>query len=304
MDRGLDEQPTVHEGIAAKAMEKRRITADRSELNRQIRADNSLVRQLKAVIRRLTDAIQNVLPMLARTLETIRRDMILISSHIQRTEEKSSEVEERLEKIRTDYDRYIRVRRHIAQKLEARKAVRLERDKTPLLNISKRLELTSRMTALTKEIDALKAEEQRWIQHFGQRDSEGMKAVQKRIAEMEKTIQQYDDEADEYTGRMDKSKARFAEVKQEAGRFDPDELIAERISARREIVEDMQRTANDILGRHDMRVYRDIVDLVDEELGEENMVEQHIARRNNRERQEIRETGRTAGSRKQQVEEL
>ncbi|MBR4442640.1 MAG: MobA/MobL family protein, partial [Clostridia bacterium] len=303
-DRGLDEQPTVHEGIAANTMEKRRVTADRSELNRQIRADNSLVRQLKAVIRRLTEAIQNVLPTLARTLETIRRDMILISSHIQRTEEKSSEVEERLEKIQADYDNYIRVRRRIAQKLELRKAVRLERDKTPLLNISRRLELSSRMTALAKEIDALKAEEERWFQHFGQRDSEGMKAVQKRIAEMEKSVREYGETSVEYIGKMDESRARFAEVKREAGRFDPDKLIAERINARREIAEDTQRTVNDILGRHDMLVYRDIVDLVDEELGEENMIRQHIARRNNRERQEIRETDRAAGSRKQQEEEL
>ena len=131
-----------------------------------------------------------------------------------------------------------------------------------------------------------------------------MKAVQKRIEEMEKTVQQYDDEADDYIGRIEESKARFADVKQEASRFDQDEVIAERISARREIAEDMQRTVNDILGWHDMLVYRDIVDLVDEELGESVMIEQHIARRNKREQQKIQETDRAVGSRKQQEEEL
>ena len=98
---------------------------------------------------------------------------------------------------------------------------------------------------------------------------------------MEKAVQQYGDEADIYAGRMDESRAHFADVKQEASRFDRDELIAERLNVWREIAEDMHRTANDILGQQDMRVYRDIVDSVDAELGEGDMVK-YVARRNGR----------------------
>ena len=47
-DQGKDEQPTVHEGVAARAMEKKGIVSDRCELNRQIKRDNALLRQLKA----------------------------------------------------------------------------------------------------------------------------------------------------------------------------------------------------------------------------------------------------------------
>ena len=35
--RGLDETPTIHEGVAARAMERKGITSDRCELNRQNR---------------------------------------------------------------------------------------------------------------------------------------------------------------------------------------------------------------------------------------------------------------------------
>lgn len=38
-ERGLNEQPTIHEGVAARAMEKKGIISDRCELNRQIKAD-------------------------------------------------------------------------------------------------------------------------------------------------------------------------------------------------------------------------------------------------------------------------
>ena len=300
--RGMDEQPTIHEGVVARAMEKKGVIADRCDLNMQIMDDNSLVRRLKAVVRKLMDVVQNTLPTLARALETIRRDMVFFNSHIHRAKEKGNVAKELLDKIQTDYDSYLTVRRRIAQKLDARKAVRQERGKTPLLNISKRLELSTHISSLTKDIEALKAEEQRWIRRFGQRDSEGMKTVQKRIEEMEKAVHQYGDEADINASRIYVSKAHFAEVKQEASQFDRDELFAERLNVRREIAENMRRTANDILGRQDMRVYSDIVDSVDAELGEGDMVRQYIARRNSREPQETRETDRTARSRRQQEE--
>ena len=38
-ERGLEEQPTIHEGVIARALEKKGIVSDRCELNRQIKAD-------------------------------------------------------------------------------------------------------------------------------------------------------------------------------------------------------------------------------------------------------------------------
>ena len=37
-DRGLTEQPTIHEGVVARALEKKGIISDRCEINRQIKA--------------------------------------------------------------------------------------------------------------------------------------------------------------------------------------------------------------------------------------------------------------------------
>ena len=43
-DLGLTEQPTIHEGVVARALERKGIVSDRCELNRQIKADNALLR--------------------------------------------------------------------------------------------------------------------------------------------------------------------------------------------------------------------------------------------------------------------
>ncbi len=51
-ERGLLERPTVHEGVVARAMEKKGIISDRCELNRQIKADNALLRELRGQVKK------------------------------------------------------------------------------------------------------------------------------------------------------------------------------------------------------------------------------------------------------------
>ena len=76
-DRGLTEQPTIHEGVTARALERKGMIADRCEINRQIRADNALLRELKAAARKLAQAVKNTLPSIAEAMEKLRADMIV-----------------------------------------------------------------------------------------------------------------------------------------------------------------------------------------------------------------------------------
>ena len=47
-ERELEEHTTIHEGVVARALEKKGIVSERCELNRQIKADNALLQELKA----------------------------------------------------------------------------------------------------------------------------------------------------------------------------------------------------------------------------------------------------------------
>ena len=57
-DQGRDEQPTIHEGYHARDMEKKGLISDRCEINRQIRSDNRLFRELKQQVEKLTKTIR------------------------------------------------------------------------------------------------------------------------------------------------------------------------------------------------------------------------------------------------------
>ena len=81
-DQRIAEQPTIHEGYIAQNMEKKGMIADRCEINRQIRADNQMLRELKAQVEKLAQAVKNSIPVIAETMETIRNHMIFTQYHL------------------------------------------------------------------------------------------------------------------------------------------------------------------------------------------------------------------------------
>ena len=72
--RGLDEIPTIHEGVTAQALERKGIISDRCEINRQIKADNALLRELKAAVKKLGQAVKNTIPVIAEAMEKVGSD--------------------------------------------------------------------------------------------------------------------------------------------------------------------------------------------------------------------------------------
>lgn len=76
--RGLTEQATIHEGCHVRKLESMGIVSDRCELNRQIRADNKLLRELKKQVQKLMKSVKENIPAIASALETLRDHMALI----------------------------------------------------------------------------------------------------------------------------------------------------------------------------------------------------------------------------------
>lgn len=78
----MTEHPTIHEGVIARALEKKGIVSDRCELNRQIKADNALLRELKTAVKKLIQAVKNMVPAIAEVMEKLRSNMIIFSYQI------------------------------------------------------------------------------------------------------------------------------------------------------------------------------------------------------------------------------
>ena len=60
--------------MAARSLEKKGIVSDRCELNRQIKRDNALLRELKTLVENLSASIQKTVTSIAQTLEQLRQN--------------------------------------------------------------------------------------------------------------------------------------------------------------------------------------------------------------------------------------
>lgn len=68
-NRGIDEIPTIHEGTAARMIEKPGGISELCEINRQIRASNNELRRLKAQMKRIADTVKTTVKKLPSIFE-------------------------------------------------------------------------------------------------------------------------------------------------------------------------------------------------------------------------------------------
>ena len=114
--RGLDEQPTIHEGYVARTIERKGFVADRCEINRQIKADNALLRELKGAMRKITQTVKNTIPALAEAMETLREKMIVIRYHLQAGSAIGQKTKRRVRSAKATSSQYTAVTEQITAK--------------------------------------------------------------------------------------------------------------------------------------------------------------------------------------------
>ena len=107
--RGIDEQPTIYEGISARIIEKKGSVSERCELNRQIKADNHVLREIKATIKKLLETAAHTISSLANALEKLRSTMIHCRYVIKFTDIWKKAKSFEVANLKTNYDDYLSV---------------------------------------------------------------------------------------------------------------------------------------------------------------------------------------------------
>ena len=133
-DQGITEQPTIHEGYIAQNMEKNGMIADRCEINRQIRADNKMLQELKAKVAKLAEAVEKSIPIIAETLEAIRNHMIFTQYHLLHNEIQKEVIHDWMNHFNPILNKYNTVKKKLKAKVTERKELNVQKDKTSILN--------------------------------------------------------------------------------------------------------------------------------------------------------------------------
>ena len=230
--RGLDEQPTIHEGVTARALERKGIIADRCEINRQIKADNALLRELKATVRKLAQAVKNTLPAIAEAMEKLRANMIVFRYQLRHIGRGRQRMNDYIHEVQPKLVRYTELVQEIRSKSKERKSLLAEKKETPFYLIPKQHELSRRIVELTEELEELKSEKDMLLHSLECADDTGIAAVEKDISTIEAALKKLAQQEEKYTTELNDALRQYADLKEQAAEFDPDELQDARLALR------------------------------------------------------------------------
>ena len=226
--RGLDEQPTIHEGVTARALERKGIIADRCEINRQIRADNALLRELKAEIKKLTALVARTVPAIAEGLEKLRSRVLIFCYQLSHIRGGKTHIQKSLAVWKPELKRYTGLVQQIKEKGKERKSLVAEKKELPIYHVKRQKALAVRIAELTEDLEELCSEKALLLQKFEYAEDAGAEAFRKDIAIMEAGLKKLEAQEQKYSAELDKALDEYAELKAQAADFDPVELYKAR----------------------------------------------------------------------------
>ena len=230
--RGIDEIPTIHEGVTAQALERKGIISDRCELNRQIKADNALLRELRAEVKKLAALVAHTVPAIAEGLEKLRSLVLIFCYQLSHIRSGKSHIQKSLAVWKPELERYTALVQQIKEKSKERKALVAEKKELPVYRVKRHKALAVHIAELTEELEELRSEKALLLQKFEYAEDAGAEAFRKDIAAMEAGLKKLEAQEQKYSAEMDKALTEYADLKAQAADFDPMELYEARRAIR------------------------------------------------------------------------
>ena len=230
--RGLDEIPTIHEGVTVQALERKGIVSDRCEMNRQIRADNALLRELKAEIKKLAALVARTVPAIAEGLEKLRSRVLIFCYQLSHIRNGKSHIQKSLAVWKPELERYTGLVQQIKEKSKERKALVAEKKELPIYHVKRHKTLAVHIAELTEDLEELRSEKALLLQKFEYAEDAGAETFRKDIATMEAGLKKLEAQEQKYSDELDKVLAEYADLKSQAADIDPVELYKARQAIR------------------------------------------------------------------------
>lgn len=248
-ERGITEQPTIHEGVAAQIMEQWGVVSDRRELNRQIRADNKLLRELKAAVQALADKVKNSVKNIAAKLETLRGRLIMIQYQLNFNTGRSKELKAANTLIDQLLKRYRSIVKDIKAKTADRKSLQSEKRSLTPVHIIRHNKLSSRIAELTEDIEELKNKKNIVLREMYCENDKHVTNIEQLRSKNSDTLSQLDKRNADLTEQKKNTAEEFEEVRNGIPAEDVNAIQEERLAARDEVMSDIRSSLQKMYGR-------------------------------------------------------
>ena len=290
-ERGLTEQPTIHEGVVARALEKKGIVSDRCELNRQIKADNALLRELKDTVKKLLKAVKNSVPEIAEAMVKLRGNMIIFKYQLLHLGSNKHSIKQSLNLFREEMAEYVAVTDKIKAKSKERKSLLTEKKETPVIHVLKHRDLAKRIAELTEDLEELRSEKAMLLRQLQYPEDATADMFKKQIRTLEDGLKKIEASEAQYAAELDNALKQYTELQEQATEFDPIELYETRQEIRSNHERDATRRIQNAYGdKYDMlRMYdskRSVANLLNESAEERSLTERLRAKQKEQKQQQ------------------
>jgi hypothetical protein len=256
--QGITEQPTIHEGYIAQNMEKKGMIADRCEINRQIRADNRILRELKTQIKKLAQAVEKSIPVIAETLEEIRNHMIFTQYHLLHNEMQKEVIHDWMQHFRPILNQYDTIKKKLKAKVAEKKKLHVQKNKTSILNPFQHIKLNQQLTTITEEIEELNSAKEQLLFQAECSTEKDMASLSRKYDQMDKNLNILDSQDMTLKGQLERDAVAFQEEKLRPKPEQYTELLDTRIQIRPTFREKLIEQLKDTFGKSYDYHYRDI----------------------------------------------
>lgn len=222
--------------------------SDRCELNRQIRKDNALLRELKAQVQKLLKTLKDTIPVIAKAIERVRMKMLILSYQGIRTRSFIQRNKDSLRSIRPRFNRYTEIAAKLKELLTERKALLAEKKELSPLKIGEHRRLSQRIATLTEDVEELKSEKARILSDLHRADDSEMKEVKKWVTDMETELQKAETADVRFSGELDAALAEYHGLEEKSASLDQTELWAARLELRPETEKEAASKVQDAYG--------------------------------------------------------
>ena len=143
-----------------------------------------------------------------------------------------SKMNKRLNVLRPELERYLRLVKQIRDKTKQRNLLLDERKAVPVWNIAKRQDLAKQIATLAEDIEELRSEKAMLLHSLDCADDAAMGDVKKDIAAMEAALKKLDEQESKYSAELESALQQYRELQAQAAEFDADELLDTRLGLR------------------------------------------------------------------------
>ena len=213
--RGITEQPTVHLGVAAIALERKGKPSDRRKMNVLIRIDNEALRYWVHAVEYLLKSIGVLLSMLVEKLEDLHADIVMLCYEQRVNRSSIYETREKIKEQNNYSARYKSADGTLTQKKAKRDELQKELNALPkLFNKAKRIALESEIRTLNEEISDLSSRTSMLKQY----------AAEYSVPALETRLDEYKAWGEELDRQMTEKLTAYRDAQTEADSADKNEL--------------------------------------------------------------------------------